>query len=281
MADNDQSTIWNEGVGGAWVEHAHHYDATLAPFGQAVLDRLAIQPNERIVDIGCGAGATTLDIAALAEAVTGIDLSTPMLDLARQRAQAAGVTNINWQAADVETDALGADIYDVAFSRFGVMFFPHPLLAFTNIGRSLVATGRIGFVCFQSPMANPFIIVPTMAAAQALRVPPPADPTAPSPFSLADSDTTRSLLTQAGFVDIAIEPGPTQAVLGDDHDLSALARRLIEQNPAVGPTFNSATPADQQAAIEAAAIALEPHCSEGLVKLAAATWIVTAKVAAR
>jgi SAM-dependent methyltransferase len=276
MAKTEQSKIWNESVGEAWVEHAAHFDATLAPFGRAAIERLAVQPHERVIDIGCGTGATTVEIARLANAVTGVDLSVPMLAAAGRRADAMGLSNIDWLVVDVEATGLEVARFDAAYSRFGVMFFEDPVAAFTNIANALVNGGRLGFVCFQSPLANPFIVVPVMAAARVLQLVAPSDPHGPGPFSLADPQRINDVLTAAGFIDIVIKPGPTEASLGDATDLTTLARRLLEQNPVTAPAFAVAIESVRIEATVAAAEALAPYCTAESVTLGASTWIVTA-----
>lgn len=278
MAESAQAKIWNASVGETWVEHADHFDATLAPFGEAVIERLHLRSGDRVVDLGCGTGETTVRLATLVApaTVTGLDISAPMLAAARARAATAGVSNTTFTQCDVEAAPFGDGLFDVAFSRCGVMFFVDPEQAFTHVRRSLVEGGRLAFVCFQPMAANPFIVVPIMAAAPHLHLPPPAGPTDPGPFSLADPERTTAILTAAGFGQVVIEAGPSEAVLGDAEDLDALAQRVLEQNPGAGPALANATPAERQAAIAASAEALEPHCTAGKVTLAASTWIVTA-----
>lgn len=278
MSNNAQIKVWNELVGSTWATHADHFDATLEPFGEAVLDSLAVRPHERVVDIGCGAGANTLRLATVAAPATvvGVDVSQPMLATASRRAAAAGIANVEFTEADVGAHQLGSDVFDVAFSRFGVMFFADPVRAFANIRESLAPGGRLGFVCFQMPWDNPFILVPTMAAAAHLEMGPPPPLTEPGPFSLADPQHTESILSAAGFGSIRIEPGPASAVLGAADDLEALGRRVLEQNPAAAAALAAAAPAAQAAAIDASRAALAPHAADGVVRMAAATWIVTA-----
>lgn len=277
MSDNPQVTVWNDDVGSAWVTYADHYDATLQPFGDAALQRLNVHAGDRVVDIGCGAGATTLQLAALAAPATivGVDISKPMLSLAVQRATAAGLTNVTFTEHDVEAESLGAGQFDAAFSRMGVMFFQDPVRAFTHIHQSLVPGGRLAFACFQKPADNPFIVVPAMAAAQVLKMGPPS-PDGPSPFAFADPERVTAILTAAGFQSVSIESGPTSGVLGSAADLPAMARRLLEQNPTTGALFAVASPATREEAVAASAAALARHVVDGVVKLAAATWIVSA-----
>lgn len=278
-ANDEQAKIWNESAGDAWVTHADHFDATLAPFGEAVIDRLAPAAGHRVIDIGCGTGATTIRLASLVApgTVTGVDLSVPMLAVARSRAAVADADNVGFVECDVQSDDIAGGPYDLAFSRFGVMFFSDPVAAFSRIADRLVAgAGRLGFVCFQSPMENPFIGVPVMTAAAHLAVGPSPVADGPSPFALADPNRTRFLLADAGFDDIEVVPGPDRAVLGAADDLEAIARRAIEQNPMTAAPFAAAAPDLEAATLGAVVAALRPHCSEGLVALGASTWIVTA-----
>lgn len=276
VANVEQAQIWNDAAGRAWVDHADDYDATLAHFGEAAIERLAPKPGERVVDIGCGTGATTLRLASMVAPalVVGVDLSHAMLAAARERAAAAGLDAVEFEVADVQVDPLPGAPFDLAYSRFGVMFFSDPATAFRRIAAALVPGGRLAFVCFGGPFDNPFITAPIGAASRTLGVPPPLG--GPTPFSLAEPAATASLLAGAGLVDVTVEPGPDHAVLGADHDLPGLAHRLISQNPTTSAALAAAAPAVRTDAIQAAAEALAPHASEGVVRMAAATWIVSA-----
>jgi len=280
VTDKSQVLAWNGESGRAWVEHVDHFDHTLEPFGRAVLDLLGLCPRDRVIDIGCGVGTTTLVIAALVSpaSAVGVDISTTMLDAARARASATGCLNVEFRHHDVQDEPLEAASFDVAFSRFGVMFFPEPERAFANVCRSLVSGGRFGFVCFQRPSDNPMILQPVMAAAAHVHMPPPPGPTEPSPFSLADPDRVRSLLHGAGFADVVIEPGLSSADLGSADDLEGVARRAIEQNPGIAPGFASASRADREAAVAAAMEVMSHHIVDGRVVMGAATWVVIARV---
>lgn len=281
MADNPQIDAWNGESGRAWAEHVDQFDSMLAPFGDAVVERLELSPGDRVVDLGCGAGGTTLSIAALVAPTTvvGVDISVPMLEAAGTRARSAGCTNVEFRHHDVDADPLDPDCFDVAFSRFGVMFFPDPDRAFSHVREALVGGGRLGFVCFQGPFDNPMILQPVMAAAAYVELLPPPAATEPGPFSLADPDHVRALLERTGFVDVVIEPGPSSADLGDADGLEATARRALEQNPGIAPGLAAASAVNRAAAIAAAAEVMRQHIVDDRVVMGAATWVVSARAA--
>lgn len=228
------------------------------------------------MDVGCGTGSTTLELASQAAPadVLGVDFSAQMIGEADRRAVAAGAPNVRLLEADVQSVPLGVDAYDVVFSRFGVMFFSEPVVAFSNLAVALVSGGRLGFVCFQAPAANPFIVTPVLAAARHLEMPPMPPPGAPGPFSLADPDRTAALLRAAHFEDVTIEEGPGEAELGGAGDLDVLATRLLEQNPSTGPALAEASPNLRRAAVDAAAQALGEHRQGEVLRMGAGTWIV-------
>ncbi len=172
-----------------------------------LLRALALEPGERVLDIGCGGGPAT---SAAAKAVgssgraVGADISAPLIKLARDRVAAAGLKNVSFEIKDVQQDRIEGGPFDVAMSQFGVMFFDEPKTAFTNIRAHLVSGGRLGFACWQSTAANPWFTGPTLKEF----VPPPPQP-APGksptgPFAFAETDYVRGILQAAGFVDIAV-----------------------------------------------------------------------------
>jgi len=279
MVENPQVGVWNGESGRAWAEHADHFDRMLAPFGDSVLERLGLRPGDRVLDVGCGVGATTVAIAGLVAPAmaVGVDISVPMLDAARVRAVTTGCSNVEFRHHDVQDAPIGTASFDVAFSRFGVMFFPEPDRAFAHIRESLVSGGRFGFVCFKGPFDNPMILQPVTAAAAHVELLPPPGPTEPSPFSLADPDRVRALLEGAGFTDVAIEAGPASGDLGSSDDLKSTARRALEQNPGIAPGLAAAPRADRERAIAAAADSMLPYVMDGRVVMGAGTWIVTAR----
>lgn len=283
MANEEQAALWDDVVGDAWVDHASTYDEMLESFGLAAMDRLDLELGDRVLDVGCGTGATTVQLAGRVTGgdppgrVLGVDLSTRMLRAARARATAAGFADIGFRVADVQTADLGADAFDRAFSRMGVMFFADPVAAFANVARALRPSGTLAFCCFQRLEANPGVVIPVLAAADILQLPLP-DPSLPGPFSLADADDTTAMLTEAGFVDIEITAGPDHVDLSGAGDLRAVAERMLVQNPLTSPPYTAADDATRSAALDALAATLEPsRTGDDTLRLDMGTWIVSAR----
>jgi SAM-dependent methyltransferase len=205
----------------------------LAPVTDAALDFAAFKPGERVLDIGCGSGATSLDIAHRVGRighVVGVDLSPQMLDVARKRAKLAG------EAADfIEADASSADFgdrFDAAFSRFGVMFFDAPVNAFAHIRASMSAKGRLSFVCWRPIQENAWATMPLEAIAPMLKTPLQfPDPEAPGPYSLADEAKARRLLQDAGWRDVAFSRWDGLFLVGGGGALEEAADFLLRIGP--------------------------------------------------
>jgi SAM-dependent methyltransferase len=280
MTNDDQAELWNEVVGEAWVDHATSYDASLEPFGRAAMDRLELASGERVLDVGCGTGATTLALAERVApgSVVGVDLSARMLGAARARAAGAGVDSVVFREVDAQTGDLGKAEFDVAFSRMGVMFFADPVAAFANVAGAMRPGGRLGFVCFQDVSANEGIVLPVLAVADILALPAFGGPDDPSPFSLADADRTSGILRSAGFIDVSIVPGPDAFAFTGADDLPAIAERMLVQNPLTSPRLAAADEATRAAALDAVVQVLEPHRDGDALRLGAGSWVVTARV---
>ena len=269
----DQVAYWNDTAGQTWADLQAPMDRQLESLGRRALAALAPKPGERVLDIGCGSGATTL---MLAEAVApggeavGVDISRPMLDVARRRS--AGMTGVRFHEADAQSEPFAAAGFDAVFSRFGVMFFEDPAAAFANIHRALKPGGRLAFVCWRAPFENQFMMLPVMAAAQHLPPQEPPDPTAPGPFAFADPERVRGILTASGFNDIDIV-AYDEKIGGGDLETS------LDLSLRIGPLGRALreNPDRREAAVAAVREALAAHAGPDGVKLAAAAWIVTAR----
>ncbi|MGH2718463.1 MAG: class I SAM-dependent methyltransferase [Actinomycetota bacterium] len=194
---------WSERAA-VWLADSDALEVVGGPPGEAAMDRLGPQPGERILDIGCGAGSTSIALARRVQPgghVLGIDIAPGMVAGARRRAEAASVP-VQFAAADAQVHDFG-ETFDGAFSRFGIMFFADPVAAFTNIRK---AARRLSFCCWQQPGANEWMVLPNMVALGVLgATPPPPEPGAPGPFAFADAGYVRQILGDAGFstIDIA------------------------------------------------------------------------------
>ena len=195
----DQLAFWN-GLGGhTWVARQAHTDITLAPVSEALLALSAPRAGERVLDIGCGCGASTLEFARAvgpAGRVTALDISGPMLAEAEARARAAGIANVDWRQADAATAAL--DGFDLLVSNFGLMFFGDPVAAFANLRRAASPGARMAFVCWRPLTENPWMEVPMRAVSPHVPPRPKADPDSPGMFAFADPQRVSHVLTAAG-----------------------------------------------------------------------------------
>ncbi len=193
--NTDMLAFWN-GVGGqTWVRRQEHTDITLAPVTDALTAFAAPRLGERVVDVGCGCGAPTLDFARAVGAngrVVGIDISGPMLAEGERRAKAADLANIDWHEADPATATL--DEYDLLISAFGVMFFGDRVAAFANMRRSATPNARLALVCWRTLSENPWMEVPMKAVAPHLPPRPKPVPNAPGMFAFADPDHVTEVL---------------------------------------------------------------------------------------
>jgi len=268
-----QIAYWNAEGGMRWSTRAALTERVFAPLTGGLLARAGVQPDDRIVDIGCGCGGTSFALARTAQAgsVLGVDVSRPMLAVARTRAQREGVRNVFFVEADAS--AYGFDpTFTLATSQFGVMFFDDPGAAFANIRRAL-HRGRLTFMCWRPLRENAWQTVPSAAVDGILPPAKPADPLGPGPFALSDPERVRTLLTGAGFHNIEIAPHDAELTFGDDPREAA---PVLAGFGAVTRRLGDATRVQHAAAIEAIAAALHQRGTSGGVRLGAAAWIVTA-----
>ena len=260
----------------AWAEVRDLLELQLAPLGRRALAGLAPQPGERILDIGCGGAETTLDLVrAVAPngTVVGIDQSAAVLAFAQSAAQ--GYQRVQFVQADAQVYPFEPASFDAAFSRFGVMFFLDPTVAFLNIRRSLRPGGRLAFVCWRALEENPLDILPLRAASAYLPPQPAHDMDAPGPFALADPDRVRRILKNAGFGEIEITAHDEQVGSGDLDAMLAVCSRV----GALGKILRE-NPELRASTLPAVRASLAAYDGSDGVKLNAATWIVTARVPA-
>jgi len=277
--NQEQIRYWNEQGGPRWVQLQQKLDAQIGPLGLVALQRATIQPGARVVDVGCGCGQTSLELAELVGPngfVLGIDISQPMLNRARDRQQELGVTNLEFRTADAQTHQFDRERFDIAFSRFGVMFFEDPTAAFRNLRTALRPNGRLTFLCWQALDKNAWANVPLKAALQHVPPPPPPVPGAPGPFAFADPERVRQILTNAGFTAVHCEPYEAVLSMGG----AATVDEAVEFSLEIGPVARLLADADTVTRTRVAQSVREALTlyarSEG-VQLPAAVWIVQAR----
>jgi SAM-dependent methyltransferase len=273
-ANADEIARWNDFSGRTWAELSDLLDRQIADAGRLAMEALAPRPGERLLDVGCGCGQTTLELASRvgpAGAVVGLDISRPMLEVARSRAAAAGLKHLEFIEGDAQTYPLEQAAFTAVFSRFGVMFFEDPVAAFRNLRRALVRGGRLAFLCWRAPELNPVMTLPLAAARQHFTALPPPVPGAPGPFAFADADRVRGVLEQAGFSEIAMTPHDAEMGGHAPEDALTLALR-VGPLPSLLRTYPEVTPQVR----ESVRAALASCVRDGAVWMASATWVVTA-----
>lgn len=285
MSDTDtgpntaQIAYWNNEAGPRWVAMQERMDVLLAPLLHAALDFAHPAAGENVLDIGCGCGATLLELAGRVGpngSVAGVDVSAPMLGRARERVQAKMLTNVRLTLSDAATHAFAPEAFDLAFSRFGVMFFDDPVGAFTNIRSALAASGRLAFACWAPPRDNPWLVVPLSAARPHLPPQPEADPNAPGPFAFADPDRVRGVLTGAGYTAVEVTRHNTSMRICGPGEIEQAARFAVESGP-VGRAMAGAGP-DARAAAEQAIVAEFRRIEgPGGIELPGSVWLVSAR----
>jgi len=275
----EQAQYWNSAGGGHWVEQQAIQDDILAPISALLFAEAALQPGERVIDIGCGCGATTLEAARRVGpngSALGVDVSQPMVARARERAQEMR-SGARFIVADATLHDFSGAQGDVLLSRFGVMFFGDPVLAFANIRRGLKSGARVVFACWRPLKVNEWMLLPLKAALKHVPRLPEPDPEDPGPFAFADEGRVSRILLAAGFFDVAMKPFELTLDIAVGRGFETAVSRALEIGPA------SRALKDQPEALKAAAreeirAALEARRVGDQLPLKAAPWIVHARV---
>jgi len=275
----DQIAYWNGPSGQRWSDRQALQDILLGPVSDLLIDRAAAKEGERVIDIGCGCGATTMAFAQQvgpAGHVLGVDISAPMLARARERAPAGA--SIEFALADATVYPFEPARFDLLVSRFGVMFFADPALSFAHLRRALQPSGRLCFACWREPRFNPWLMLPLQAVYQHVPKLPQSAPDEPGPFAFADEARVTGILSQAGFGAIRLEPCDLSIDTAIGRGLDAAVQSAIEMGPASRALEGQ--PADLRSAATAAIRqALAPFAVADTVPLGASVWIVTARAA--
>jgi ubiquinone/menaquinone biosynthesis C-methylase UbiE len=272
--DDEQMALWNGAAAHAWIEAQGMLDGMFEPFEDRLVEAAAAQRRAGVLDVGCGTGSTTLAIARRLGAegqCVGIDISAPMLERARARAEREG-TAASFVCADAELHAFERASFDLILSRFGVMFFNDPVRAFANLRSAARVGAELCVIVWRSPSENPFMTTAERAAARILPNVPARDPEAPGQFAFANANRVRHILEDSGWADVDIAPLDVECAF-PEADLVRYATRF-------GPLGRVLHDADEQTKDRVLATvrpAFDPFVHGATVRFMAACWKVSAR----
>ncbi|SOY85159.1 class I SAM-dependent methyltransferase [Cupriavidus taiwanensis] len=273
----EQAALWNGASGQAWVEHQGLLDDMFRPMEAQLVQAAGNAAAQRILDVGCGTGSTTLALARHVGAqghCTGVDISGPMLAVARTRAQREGI-NASFIHADAQEHAFAAASFDMIVSRLGVMFFSDPVRAFANLRRAATSDATLHCIAWRSAAENPFMTTAERAAAPLLPNLPPRQPGAPGQFAFGNRERVLSILQTSGWGDIDIRPTDVTCTLPEP----ALAGYLSRLGP-VGLALQGADPTTRERVAATVRAAFDPYVQGDTVRYTAACWTITARATA-
>jgi ubiquinone/menaquinone biosynthesis C-methylase UbiE len=274
--NSDQAAYWNGPAGRRWMERQDTQDVLLAPISKLLLDRSRPEIGERVLDIGCGCGATTIELAQRvgpAGHVLGMDISAPMLRRARERAPAG--LPLEFVLADATVHAFEPGRSDLLFSRFGVMFFADPVLSFANMRKALRSGGRLAFASWREPRHNPWMMIALQEAYKHVPRLPELGPDHPGPFAFANEQRVRRILAEAGFSSIAMEVCNLSLDVAVGQGLEAAVSGALQVGP-VSRALEGQPPVVMATIANAVRTAYVPLAKGDSVPLPASVWIVTA-----
>lgn len=272
--DNEQAALWNGRGGRAWVDAQESLDQLFTPFENLLVDEARAASAHRVLDVGCGTGATTLAIAQVLGAAghcVGADISEPMIAAARARAERA-CAPASFICGDVQRHAFEPASFDLIVSRFGVMFFDSPVQAFANLRHAASDGTALRAIAWRSAADNPFMTTAERAAAPLLPNLPVRRPGAPGQFSFADRDRVVSILEESGWAGIDIRPIDVECTLPE----KALHGYLTRLGP-VGLVLQDADERTRAQVTEAMRAAFEPYVHGSEVRFTAACWMIGAR----
>jgi SAM-dependent methyltransferase len=272
----EQAEAWDGPDGEFWVTHQARFDSTISPHHTQLMAATAIAPGERVLDIGCGNGLTSRDAARAAgergEAL-GVDLSGPMLALAAKLAKDDGLGNARFEQGDAQVYPFPAEAFDLVMSRFGVMFFADPVAAFSNIASALRPGGRLAMLVWGPVPENEWITALQGALTLGRDLPKPP-PGAPGPFSLADQDYARQVLTVAGFTDVAFARSEQAFNFGTDVDD---AYGFVSQLGPVRMMLEDLDEPTKARGLENLRVSIAAHETPAGIVFRSVAWLVTAR----
>lgn len=271
-ANSEQSRRWNDRAGRAWAELSEMLDRLLEPFVPLLLEEIEPAAGGRILDVGCGAGALTIAAARRGAEALGVDISAPLIEAARARADRLGVAGASFVRGDAQTHRFDEKSFDALISRFGVMFFADPVAAFRNLRSAVRPGAKLACLAWRSAAENDFMTAAERSAADLLPQLPGRVENGPGQFGFADPDAVRAILAEGGWRSVAIRPVDVECSLPED-DLRLYARRMGPVADLL-PTLDQTRRSEVERRLDAAFL---PYVQGGEGRFTAACWLVTAQ----
>lgn len=276
--NSDEIKFWNGPQGQNWVKQNHLTDHMYDPFGDRAIECAALRPGERIIDVGCGCGKTTNALADKVSPgghVTALDVSIPMLEVARDRMSRKNDL-VDFVCADAATYPFEPESYDVLFSQFGLMFFHNPEEAFCNFNRALRPGGRIVFICWRHPKFNPWLMIPFDAVRPFVPdMPKPSPDVTASPFTMAPKERLEKLISGAGFKNVRLEVFDCPTRMGQG-SLDECLNFVADFSNPVATALRQIDPVEHAKVLAAVRSAVAPYHNGETLELPASAWIASA-----
>lgn len=270
---DEQSALWNGTAGRAWVETQDLLDRIFQPIEDLLVQAVCASNPQRLLDVGCGTGGTTLAagrrLGAGASCV-GIDISDQMIAAARSRAQRDGLP-VSFVCDDAGRHAFEAQAFDLIISRFGVMFFDDAVGAFKRLRQATRHNGRLHFYAWRSAEDNPFMTTAERAARTYLPEMPTRQPDEPGQFAFARTSRMSDILEESGWSAIRIDPVDVACTF----PAAELDRYLSWMGP-LGRVLQQMDGGDRQRIIDNVQTAFDPYVVDDQVRFTAACWCVNA-----
>ena len=278
-SNEEQKDYWTNSAGKLWVKDKVEKDNMLEPLGNYALSKFNIIEGMNVLDIGCGTGITTTQIAKKINNigyVSGLDFSETMINEAIKYSEKLGIKNINFAVKDIQNEELKILEYDAAFSRFGVMFFSNPIMAFKNIYSALKKNGILTFICWQSQKENLWYNSGLEIVKKYIDVPLPKE-NSPGPFAYADKSYIHNILTNSGYKDIEFYSYEKDIELFKGLTLESAIREYIESTPIFKEKMLILGALDKEKIFLEIKDIWEPYFKDKHLLFPSKTWVIKCK----
>ena len=281
MNNQQQKTMeqyWSTEGGDTWLQYLDYFEPMIAPIGRSLVSDTLTDEHKHIIDIGCGGGATTFRLASIVGdkgSIIGVDISEALIANCRQRARTAGVKNVEFKCGDAATIELPKHWAQLVISRFGVMFFKEPVVAFKHIGQSLSDGGTLAFSCWASLPENPWMNELVTTLGLHIDLPKPL-PGAPGPFAFANTEYLTSILTDAGYKNIQVTQWTGELMIGSRGMSANAVSKFLFSTSMVVKSVQDRITGNEDEIFRQFASRIKQYCKDDGVYMPAKAWIVKA-----